>query len=80
MWRHKTRLNNLLLTLQFKDLHSPGVDKHAANINQPQRGEYHISLGAIKAFSTNAVMIFYLSAACKSSQKQQLSNIAQLDK
>lgn len=80
MWRHKTHWNNLPLMLQFRDLHSPGVDKHTRNINQTQRDEYHISLGAIKSFSTNALMIFYLSATCKSIPKQQLSNIAQLER
>ncbi|OON90230.1 MAG: hypothetical protein ATN32_04445 [Candidatus Epulonipiscium fishelsonii] len=62
------------LTLQFRDLHSPGVAKYTINIYQTQRDEYHSSSGAIKPFSTNAVMIFHILTACKSSQTQQPSN------
>lgn len=55
---HKTRRNNLPFKLEFRNLRPPGADKHTANINQTQRDEYHISLGAIQPFSANAVMIF----------------------
>ncbi len=71
--------------LQFRDLHTPGVAEYTINIYQTQRDEYHTSLGVIKPFSTNAVMIFHIFTTCKSSQTQQPSNsnrdaVTQLEK
>lgn len=51
-------------------LHSPSVTTHTVDIYGTQHDEYHASLGAMRPFSMNTVLIFYISTTLKSTQTQ----------